>query len=171
MAEDPLVHTAYDELPEVDKGEHKDLKDHIDKATMRRRYTAFREFSAKFNRGRTRKARAQTGPAAGGPAQAGGGAGPASGGCPRVVVNPAEHRMGPGSLHKPFGNGRWLLARIKNEDCWSCVCKLHTKDGIKCNKRLAWTHCCSPEEAKWRIMQWCVDGLTIPNVVVGKGTT
>ena len=25
-----------------------------------------------------------------------------------------------------------------------------------------------PEEAKWRIMQWCVDGLTIPNKPGGK---
>ena len=90
MAEDPLVHAAYDELSEVDKGEYKDLKDHIIKATMMRSYAGFCGFAAKFNGAWTPKARAQTGPAAGGPAQAGGGAGPASGGCPRVVMNPAE---------------------------------------------------------------------------------
>jgi hypothetical protein len=47
-------------------------------------------------------------------------------------------------------------------ESWSCRCYFHTK-GPKCNKTLSWGSTMSPDEAKHRIMEWCVRGLSVPD--------
>ena len=46
---------------------------------------------------------------------------------------------------------------------------LHTADGGICNKSLNMGTVFTPQEAKRRIQQWCVDGLALPDQAGARG--
>ena len=64
-----------------------------------------------------------------------------------------------------MGGGFWhrSLERILGAVCASYILRM-----IASVTNVFHGNSCMPEEAKWRIMQWCVDGLTIPNKPGGK---
>ena len=75
---------------------------------------------------------------------------------------------------EPFGS-KFVSAQVWDKGeftSWSCVCFLHTKDANKCTKTLKfgkWRHYnFTPDQAKHRIMQWCLNGVGIPNAVGAK---
>ena len=62
--------------------------------------------------------------------------------------------------------GPFVLAR--GPLCWSVTCRVHRADGLRCNKSLNLGTLFSDEEAKARIKEWCVRGLSIPDAPGGK---
>lgn len=94
---------------------------------------------------------------------------PAGGGPPGVSRIPAQALRGERS--EPFGTS-WVLSEVHPGGVfttWSCSCYLHKADGQRCNKSLAFFDSdMTPDEAKHRIMQWCIDGIVIPDVPGGK---
>ena len=66
---------------------------------------------------------------------------------------------------EPFGQ-EFVLAEVYAEgslSAWSCRCFIHTADGRGCNKTLVMGRTYTPEEAKRRIMRWCLEGRQYPN--------
>ena len=66
---------------------------------------------------------------------------------------------------EPFGE-HWILAEVYSRGVltsWSCRCFLHTVDGVHCNKTLVMGTQFTPDEAKHRIMEWCIRGLRFPD--------
>lgn len=90
-----------------------------------------------------------------------------------VPERPAGHvRVPPralrGSRAELFGSS-FVLAEVHPQgvfSAWSCRCYLHTAEGQQCNKTFTFRGgVCDAAEAKWRIMQWCVNGISIPDGV------
>ncbi len=59
------------------------------------------------------------------------------------------------------------MQRLGVSRAWSARCFLHTSGDV-CNKTLTWGRDISPDEAKHRIMQWCIDGVRVPNDASGR---
>jgi hypothetical protein len=80
-----------------------------------------------------------------------------------------------GTRGEPFGiHEVFMLAPVHPRafagvmSAWSATCSLHTADGARCNKSINITDGLSELEAKYRIMQWCVEGGAIENRPGGK---
>jgi hypothetical protein len=71
-----------------------------------------------------------------------------------------------GERGEPFGPNFVLAGVLFHGELksWSCRCFLHTKDDRVCNKTLSMGETFTPDQAKHRIMQWCVEGFAIPDV-------
>ena len=73
---------------------------------------------------------------------------------------------------EPWGErSRFVLARVAPRGvfkAWSVTCNLHKADGQRCNKSLSMGSGFTSEEARRRIKEWCVRGLTIPDTPGGK---
>ena len=75
---------------------------------------------------------------------------------------------------EPFAGGRFAVAEMKTDEeviiGYSCTCFLHPGPQLpgrrrrnRCNKTLTMGSTFTPEQAKRRIMKWCLDGVAIPS--------
>lgn len=89
-----------------------------------------------------------------------------------VRASSAGNAVMRGLRGEPFGR-HFVLAEVYSAGtmiAWSCRCLLHTADGGTCNKTLNMGTVFTPQEAKRRIQQWCVDGLAMPDEAGGRAT-
>ena len=90
---------------------------------------------------------------------------PAAAPPPAPVARRPHNRAGRRLRGEPFG-ALLVLAPVHQHGvftAWSCRCCAHTSDGAVCNKTLTMGATFSAEEAKQRIMEWCLRGLGLPD--------
>ena len=191
---DPFFEAAFDELPEDDQMELRDVKDALKARRRRRRINDFHVQTGEVRRKRKRRdgsagarrpvrrprlrppaglavAAAQPVADAPAPAVAPPVAPPVADGPapPEPVAGVELRRVKAGMRAEPFAGGRFILADVHSGGVfvsWSCICNLHPGIGaLTCNKTLTFGTTFTPEQAKRRIMKWCLDGMDIPSPV------
>ncbi|MCP4244392.1 MAG: hypothetical protein GY772_27925 [bacterium] len=81
---------------------------------------------------------------------------------PPARRNPIPAHALRGERSQPFGTS-WVLAEVHPGgvlSAWSARCYLH---GDHCNKTLNMGSTFTPEQAKHRLMEWCIRGLQFPD--------
>ena len=175
---DPLFEAAFEELDADDKLELSDIMKAWKKRKARRRasddrFQQLKKRPRMFPMRARPKKRARPAPPPEGPPQPPPAA-PAEEGPQRQP--PAEEPPAAPRRRfdgEPFAGNRFAVAEMKNgEDViigYSCVCTLHPAPQVagrrrnKFNKTLSMGKAFTPEQAKRRIMKWCLDGVAIPS--------
>ena len=198
MIEDPLVEVAYDELPEGDKGEMRDLKDELLKRRARRQCADTkvenikRKCGNKLPRRKQRKlavAEAQGPPVAVEPPVA---AGPPAAAGPPVATEdpqPLEPPQGPAvpepppapeppvleymkHIKKGVPWGRaWVIAdtdKYGQLTAKTATCLLHRCDGLRCNKWVTISDALDADGAEHRLKEWAIRGKAIDDLPGGR---